>query len=185
MARRQAARWPRRAEARPRSGWRGTAGSLRSRSLVHHLLSFGFVVAVLLDVVVEGSAGVLHEDRVERRRLAVSLGDEALQPVWGVLGDRSAVVEDRDPAAEALRLGQVVGREHDRRVVRVADLLDEGLNVELRTGVETGRGPVEEQQGGARQQRSRDRALLLHPPAHLLDRASNALRADAEPLEDP
>ena len=40
-----------------------------------------------------------------------------LEPVGRVLGDDPTVVEDRDPRAQALCLGQVVGRQDDRRVV--------------------------------------------------------------------
>ena len=76
------------------------------------------VVAVLLDVLVEGAAGVGHEHGLEGRLLAVVLGDESLEPLGRVLGDHATPVEDRDPAAEALRLGQVVRREDDRGVVR-------------------------------------------------------------------
>ena len=36
----------------------------------------------------------------------------------------------------------------------------------------------------ARQQGSRDRDLLLHPPAHLLDRPADALLPDAQAAED-
>ena len=76
--------------------------------------------------------------------------------------------------AQPLGLGQVVRREHDRRVVAVAQVLDEGLHVELRSRVEARRRLVEEQQGRARQQGPRDGDLLLHAPAHLLQRPVEA-----------
>ena len=86
--------------------------------------------------------------------------------------------------AEALRLGQVVRREDDRRRVLGVDLLDERLDVELAPRVEPGGGLVEQQQRRARQQGSRDRDLLLHPPAHLLDGPAEAVLRDAQPAED-
>ena len=73
--------------------------------------------------------------RVAARRAVCDRGLEAL---GRVLGDDPAVVEDRDPAAEAFGLGQVVRRQDDRRVVRRVDLLDEGLDVELGARVEAG-----------------------------------------------
>jgi len=45
-----------------------------------------------------------------------------------------------DAIAEALRLRQVVGGQHDGRVMAVAQLLDEGLHVQLRTRIEAGEG---------------------------------------------
>ena len=64
------------------------------------------------------------------------------------------------------------------------DLLDEGLDVELRARVQAGGRFVQEQQRRARQQGSRDGDLLLHPPAHLLDGAVDAFLADAQPGQD-
>src|SRR5205814_6661960 len=85
------------------------------------------------------------------------------QPGWAVLDDDTAAGEDGDRAAQALRLGQVVRREDDRRVVRLTELLDERLDVELRTWIETGRRLVEEEERGTRQECTSDRDLLLHP----------------------
>ena len=138
-----------------------------------------------LDVVVERAAGPGHEGVLEGRIAAVPLRDEALQPVRRRLGHHAAVVEDRDPVAEALGLGQVVRRQDDRRVVGLEQLFDEGLDLELGARVETGGGLVEEQECRARQQRPRDRDLLLHAPAHLLDRPANSLFGDPQPFEDP
>src|SRR6187397_1013511 len=83
------------------------------------------LVAVFLDVLVEGAAGEGHEHGLEGRRLAVVPRDHLLEPLRRVLGDHATPVEDRDAAAEALRLGQVVRREDDRRLVLGVDLLDE------------------------------------------------------------
>ena len=77
------------------------------------------------------------------------------EPGRRVLGDDPAVVEDRDPAAQAFRLGQVVRREDDRRVMRRSQLLDERLDVELGTRIEPGRRLIEQQERRAREQRSR------------------------------
>ena len=89
--------------------------------MVSHLLSVIYSSSsarVLFDVVVEGAAGVGHEHVLEGRlgrprRSAVC----ALSSVGRVLGDDPTVVEDRDPGAQALGLGQVVGRQDDRRVM--------------------------------------------------------------------
>ena len=139
----------------------------------------------VLDVVVERLARVGHEHGLEGRRLPVVLGDHALELGRRRFGDDPAVVEDRDPLAEAFGLGQVVGREHDRCVVRRDELFDEGLHVELAARVETGGRLVQEQERRAGQQRPRDGDLLLHAPAHLLDRPVHPLLRDAQPLEDP
>src|SRR4029079_17051810 len=144
------------------------AGSRRRTALFSHLLSFGFVVGlVLIDVVVEGAAGVGHEHVVERWRGCRPAGLAGLEAVRRVLGDDAAAVEDRDLATEPFGLRQVVGREDDRRVVRRPELLDEGLDVELRTGIEPRCRLVEQEEGRARQQRPRDRGPLLPCPAPL------------------
>ena len=68
---------------------------------------------------VERATGVGHEHVVERCGRSgpgCLVGDE---PAWCVLGDDTAVVENRDAVAEPLCLGKVVRREHDRRVVRL------------------------------------------------------------------
>src|SRR6185369_2323901 len=153
-----------------------------------HLLS-GHLVAVrlcvvLVDVVVEGPAGVGHEHVFEGRRATEPPRRRGLEAVGRVLGDHTALVEDRDATAETLGLGKVVGREDDRRVVGRVDLLDERLDVELAARVESGRRLVEQQERGTRQQRSRDGDLLLHAPAHLLDWPPESLLAHAKPLED-
>jgi hypothetical protein len=56
-----------------------------------------------------------------------------------------------------------VRAEEDRRIVRVADLADELLHLELRARVETRGRLVEQQEDGRREQRPRQRDLLLHP----------------------
>src|SRR6266404_566007 len=124
---------------------RQVQGQRIDRSVVHcsHLLSFGFVVGVFLDVLVEGSARVFHEHVVERcvgRRPRRFCGDQTGR---AVLGDGSAAVEDRDPATQSFRFVEVLCRQDDRRVVRCPELLDERLDVELRARIETGRRLVE------------------------------------------
>ena len=135
-------------------------------------------------IVVEALAGERHEHVLQRRLLAVVPGDHGRQLRRGSLGDDPAVVDQRDPVAQPLGLVQVVRRQHDRGVVRVAHLLDEGLHVELRPRVETRRRLVQQQHRRAGQQRSRDRDLLLHPAAHLLERPAQPLLADAEARHD-
>ena len=73
---------------------------------------------VFLDVLVEGAAGVGHEHVLEAGGATLLGRHHGLEAFGRVLGDDAAAVEDRDASAEALRLGQVVGREDDRGVVR-------------------------------------------------------------------
>ena len=54
----------------------------------------------------------------------------------------------------------------------------------LERGSRPGRRLVQQQQRRARQDRPGDRDLLLHAPAHLLDRPAHPLLADAEPGHD-
>ena len=54
----------------------------------------------------------------ERGVVAVVAGDACLQLLGRPLDDHPAVVQDREPVAQAFGLLQVVGGEHDRRVVR-------------------------------------------------------------------
>src|SRR5664279_1823142 len=135
-------------------------------------------------VVVERATGVGHECRLEGGGLVVALGDEQLQPRRRGLDDLPAVVEDRDPITQTVGLGEVVGRQHDRGVVIGAELFDERLDIELRARVQAGGRLVEEQQGRRCQQGSRDRDLLLHTPAHLLDRSIGTPLRDSQPSED-
>src|SRR6187549_2360520 len=90
----------------------------------YHLLSSSFVGPVLVDVVVEGAARVGHEHVLEGRLASEPLARLGLELGRGAVGDDAAVVEDRDPGAEALGLGQVVGRQDDGRVMGLVDLLD-------------------------------------------------------------
>src|SRR5215204_4275529 len=146
--------------------------------------SFVVVRLVLLDVVVEGAAGIGHEHVLEAGLAAEALPRLGLQIGGGAFGHGPSVVEDRHPTAQTLRFGQVVGGQDDRRVVLGVDLLDEGLDVELAARVETRGRLVEEQQRRAGQQGSRDGDLLLHPSAHLLDRSADPLLGDAEAGQD-
>jgi hypothetical protein len=77
-----------------------------------------------------------------------------------------------------------VGRQDDRRVVRLADLLDEVLDVELGSGIEPGRRLIEEEQRRAREQCPGNGNLLLHATAHLLDGPIDAVTSDVQALED-
>src|SRR3954453_10103846 len=182
--------WARRARAarsisRSAASWAKANASQGYCCMV--LTSFPSVVVgrlVLVDVVVEGAAGVGHEHVFEGRWSSDPLSGLHLELGDGALRDDPAVVEDRDPAAQALRLGQIVGRQDDHRVVGLVDLLDEGLDVELAARVEAGGRLVQQQERRARQQGSRDRDLLLHPSAHLLDRAADSLLTDAQATQD-
>src|SRR5881397_3269811 len=57
------------------------------------------------------------------------------------------------PASAVPNAPLVVRAEEDRRVVRVADLADELLHLELRARVEAGRGLVQQQEHGRGEQR--------------------------------
>jgi hypothetical protein len=98
--------------------------------------------------------------------------------------EEPAPVEDADALGQLLGLGQVVGAEQNRRVVRLAHLLDELLHLELRARVEPGRRLVEQQEDGRRQQRPRERDLLLHPAGEVLHRLAATVGREADPLED-
>src|ERR1044071_4434190 len=68
-----------------------------------HLPSFLLVIGlVFLDVLVEGAAGVGHEDVVHRGVPAVALGHQGLQRFRRALGDDPALVEDDDLVAQSL-----------------------------------------------------------------------------------
>src|SRR5207248_4692179 len=71
------------------------------------------------------------------------------------LGHEDAVLDDRDPVAERLRLVEIVGREEQR----LAELLqppDRGPGGSPRGRVEAGRGLVEEDQLGVTDERERE-----------------------------
>jgi hypothetical protein len=142
------------------------------------------LVFVVAQVVVQGAAGVRHEDALHGRLQPALLSHFGLERLWRVLDHDPAVVDDPDPVAEPIRLRQVVRGQHDRGVMRVTQLLDEGLHVQLGSWIQAGRRLVEQQQGRAGQQGSRDGDLLLHPPAHLLQRPAEALLADPKPRQD-
>ena len=65
-----------------------------------------------------------------------------------------------------------------------ADLADELLHLELRARVEPRRRLVEQQQDGRRQERPRERDLLLHPAREVLHRLAAPLGREADALED-
>ena len=89
-------------------------------------------------------------------------------------------MEDPDAVGEASRLVEVVRRQQDRRVVLVAQIPNEGLDLALAADIQTGRRLVEQQKHRRGQERSRDRDLLLHPARQLLERLSQTLLVDAE-----
>ena len=120
-----------------------------------------------------------HEHVMQRgwsgRAIGSHLGPNAgLELVHGALGDQAAVVEQSDARAQPLCLVEVVRRQDDRRVVLIADLLDERLDLELRAWVETRRRLVQQKEHGACQEGARDGYLLLHAAAHLLERPAQA-----------
>ena len=118
-------------------------------------------------------------------RLFERLGVVApLELVDGLEGEQPAVVEDADPVRERFRLVEVVRAEQDRRVVRLPDLADEVLDLELRARVEPGRGLVEEQEDRLRQERAGERDLLLHAPRQVLHGLVAACGREADALED-
>src|SRR5829696_9002658 len=111
----------RRTERRTRGGsirarWRSTISRSRSARTARRCISFSnmrtsppfwlsFVFAVVLgDVVVEGAAGVGHEDGVHRRGLIVALRHLSLELVGRAFRDDPAVVEHDDRVAQALGL---------------------------------------------------------------------------------
>jgi hypothetical protein len=91
-----------------------------------------------------------------------------------------------DPGAVRQRLGfiQIVGAQEDGRVVRAADLADEVLHLELGARIEPGRRLVEEQEDGRRQERTRERDLLLHAAREILHRLALAVDWETDVLED-
>src|SRR6478609_1763787 len=101
--------WARRARA-ARSISRSAASCARANASQGDcacmvLTSFRCLVVViglvLVDVVVEGAAGVGHEHVFETRLASEPLGRQGLELVRGAFGDDPTVVEDRDPGAEA------------------------------------------------------------------------------------
>ena len=83
---------------------------------------------------------------------------------------RRPAIEDREAVAEAVGLGEVVRRQHDRGVVVSRSSSMKVWTSSLLRGSRPGRGLVEQQQGGARQDGPGDGHLLLHAAAHLLER---------------
>ena len=65
-----------------------------------------------------------------------------------------------------------------------ADLADEVLHLELRARVEPRGRLVEQEQHGRRQQRARERDLLLHAAREVLHRLVAPVAREADPLED-
>ena len=130
-------------------------------------------------LVLERAAGRGEERLLERRRPVARH-----QLVDRLEREQLAAVEHADPVGERLRLGEVVRAEEDRRVVLRPHLPDELLHLELRPRVETGRRLVEQQQDRAREQRPRERDLLLHAPGQVLHRLGPPLLGEADPLED-
>ena len=108
-------------------------------------------------------------------RLSSSAGSQA---------EQLAAVEDPDPVRKRLRLREIVGAEEDRRLVRLPDLADELLHLELRARVEACRRLVEEQKHWRRQQRARERDLLLHAARQVLHRLGPPLGREADAIED-
>ncbi|OLC09922.1 MAG: hypothetical protein AUH39_03380 [Chloroflexi bacterium 13_1_40CM_67_9] len=102
----------------------------------------------------------------------------------GALGDETTLVQDADAVGEPRRLIEVVRRQDDRRVVLVAQIADERLNLPLAPNVKASGGLVEEQQHRRREERARDRDLLLHSARERLERLLHAGVLDAEPAED-
>src|SRR5262249_34955591 len=93
-------------------------------------------------------------------------------------------VEDGHPVAERLGLCHIVGAEKDRGVVVITKLMHESLHVLFRARVEPGCWLVEQQQDRRGQQRTRDGHLLLHPPRKLLQRFTDLVARDTQPVEN-
>ena len=94
---------------------------------------------------------------------SVSASYRRLRVLGRLEGEQLPAVEDADALGEHLGLVEVVRAEQDRRVVRLADLADELLHLELRARVEARRRLVEQKENRRRQQRASERDLLLHP----------------------
>ena len=90
-----------------------------------------------------------------------------------------------DPVREGFGLREVVRAEEDRRLVRLADLADERLHLLLRARIEARRRLVQQQQDGRREQRPRQRDLLLHAAREVLHRLVAAVGGEADAVEDP
>src|SRR5439155_396512 len=121
--------WRARSRAR-RTHTRGRAERRRWRS--RRPLGLGRVS------VVEPAPGEGHK-YVLKRSASVPRG-ELLR---GPLGDEAPLVQDPDAIREPRGLIEVVRREHDGRVVLVAQIADERLHLALAPDVETGRRLVE------------------------------------------
>jgi hypothetical protein len=134
---------------------------------------------VLAALVLQARAGRGEERLLER------VGAVAPLQLFGRLErEQLPAVENPDPVREGLGLGEVVRAEQDRRVVRVADLADEVLHLELRTRVEARGGLVQQQHHRRGQQRARECHLLLHTAGQVLHRLAAAVRGEADAVED-
>src|SRR5215211_9541146 len=112
------------------------------------LLRLSFAIAFFLVV-----GAFLFERAPGRReeRVLEGLGLVALLELVGWRErDQLAAVEDALTLRQDLRLAHVMGAEQDRRIVRLPDLSDGVLHLELRAGVEARRRLVEEQHHGRR-----------------------------------
>ena len=148
---------------------RSPQGSHANTSLSSSLVAFGLELTA----------------RRGEERLLERLGVVAALEIVGRLErEQLPAVEDADALGEHLGLVEVVRAEQDRRVVRLADLADELLHLELRARVEARRRLVEEEDDRRREQRASERDLLLHPARQILHRLVAAVAREADALED-
>ncbi len=96
-----------------------------------------------------------HLDHVRAR-------DRRLELQRRVERDELAVVDDRDPVAELVRLVHVVRREHHREVALAAEAIEHLPDRDARHGVEPGRRLVEDEDPRLVHEAARD----LEPPPH-------------------
>ena len=118
------------------------------------------------------AAGRVEEHVVERRlaREPQALSHLGLETRGRALAHDPAVVDDREPVAELVRLLQVLRRQEDRRasLVDATQLVPDG---QAARGIEAGRRLVEKQHLGLVHERRREVEASLHPAGVTLDRA--------------
>ena len=112
---------------------------------------------------------------------ALLVADAGDDPRRRVERDQAALVDDRDPVGEALRLVHEVGHEDDRDAPR-PDVLDELPRVAASLRVEAGRQLVEDRDPRVADEGQRDRQALLLA-ARQVPELAVALLGEAEALD--
>ena len=152
--------------------------------------------AVLADREAHGplrARGWLVGERRDRRQRGLTLrgvvehdldplaADRVLELVGGALGDHRAVVDDRDPVGEPVRLVEVLGRQQDGRP-RGDAILDHLPERDPAARVEAGRRLVEEDHRRAGDERPREVEPAPHAAGVGLDEPARGV-GEAEALE--